>query len=138
MSATDWVIASLTILFVLGVGAALVVLATMVRTQRELAATVDALRVETAARLEAMTVEITNAGYQIDRIDGLLDAANSVEHTLDSASKLAFRTVSNPVVKAMALGTGTKRAVQRMRGAPPEVRVPEPTGTRRRGRRKEG
>ena len=37
---------------------------------------------------------------------------------VDAASDLAYRTFTNPVVKALAVGTGTKRAVQRLKGDP--------------------
>ena len=38
---------------------------------------------------------------------------------VDAASDLAYRTFTNPVVKAMAVGTGTRRAVQRLKGDKP-------------------
>lgn len=136
MSATDWVVASLTIVLVLLTGALVAALAAMARTQRQLAESVGQLQRETVVLVEAMTAAVTDAGYQIDRVDALLDAANSVEQTLDSASRIAFRTVTNPVVKAMALGTGTKRAVQRMRTEP--VGAPRKRGNGRRRAKRGG
>ena len=35
---------------------------------------------------------------------------------VDAASALADRVITSPVVTAMAVGTGTRRAVQRLRG----------------------
>ena len=42
--------------------------------------------------------------------------AERVSGRVDSASDLAYRTFTNPVVKALAVGTGTRRAVQRLKG----------------------
>ena len=44
--------------------------------------------------------------------------AERVTGRVDAASGLADRTFTSPVVKAMAVGTGTKRAVQRLRRRP--------------------
>jgi hypothetical protein len=41
-----------------------------------------------------------------------------VTERVDSASAAAYRTLATPVVKALAVGTGTRRAVQRLRGEP--------------------
>ena len=48
--------------------------------------------------------------------------AERVSGRVDAASDLAYRTFTNPVVKALAVGTGTRRAVQRLKGEPPKRR----------------
>jgi predicted PurR-regulated permease PerM len=132
MHASDWLIATGTVLFVLVVGALLFALGSILKTMRSLTATLESLRTDTEELVGEMRTEVRRAGFQVDRIDSLLGAAESVEHTLDSASRLAFKTVSSPVVKAMAFGTGTKKAVQRMRN------VPEPESRRRLKLRRSG
>ncbi len=66
----------------------------------------------------------------------LLSAAEMVGDRVDTASKIVSRTVTNPVVKVLALGTGTKRAVKRMRGSQSEADAPreQPVDQRRGGR----
>ena len=51
------------------------------------------------------------------RTDALLDVATSLTSTADSASRLAFKVVSNPLVKVLAFFTGTRRAVKRLANA---------------------
>jgi hypothetical protein len=58
---------------------------------------------------------LADAEHEIDRVDALLTAAEGVGGRIDGASRLVTRTVTNPVVKALALGTGTKQAVRRIR-----------------------
>ena len=59
------------------------------------------------------TVRQANADLQ--RVDGLLERAESISGTVDSASRLAYLAFSNPVVKALAFGAGTSRALKRFR-----------------------
>ena len=59
------------------------------------------------------TVDQANA--ELTRVDGLLDTAESVSGTVDSVSRLTYLTFSNPMIKFLALATGTGRAVRRFR-----------------------
>ena len=51
-----------------------------------------------------------------------MSGAERVGGRVDAASDLAYRTFTNPVVKALAVGTGTRRAVQRLKGDKPVKR----------------
>ena len=53
---------------------------------------------------------------ELDRVDAIVSGAERVGGRVDAASDLAYRTFTNPVVKALAVGTGTRRAVQRLKG----------------------
>ena len=46
----------------------------------------------------------------------IVSGAERVTDRVDAASALADRVITSPVVKAMAVGTGTRRAVQKLRG----------------------
>jgi hypothetical protein len=48
-----------------------------------------------------------------------VSGAERVGDRVDAASDLAYRTFTHPVVKALAVGTGTRRAVQRLKGDKP-------------------
>lgn len=48
------------------------------------------------------------------KTDALLDVATSLTGTADSASRLAYKVVSNPLVKVLAFFTGTRRAAKRL------------------------
>ena len=87
----------------------------VVATLRELRATVESLREESLALADAMRSALRDAQDEVDRVDSLLTAAEAVGDRMDSASRIVSKTVTNPVVKVMALGTGTKKAVRRIR-----------------------
>lgn len=115
MQAGEWGIAVLTVLLAVLAGALVLALWQVVLTLRGLRRTVDDLRRETVGMIGEMRVAVRDAGYEVERVDALLTTAESVGENLDSASRLVRRTVQHPVVKVMAFGTGTRRAVARMR-----------------------
>jgi prophage DNA circulation protein len=121
MSAGDWLAATGAVLLALVLGALLFALGSVVLTLRELRATVRALQEQSIAMADEMRIALRDAEHEVDRVGALLSAAEMVGDRVDTASKIVSRTVTNPVVKVLALGTGTKRAVKRMRGVPSEA-----------------
>ena len=122
MSASDWAAATLGVAVAILTGGLLVVLALLTATLRSLQRSIDELRVESIDAVEEMRDLAREAA-------GEVDAADMVGQRLDGASRLAARTVSSPVVKALAIGTGTKRAVRRMRNGDRE-HTPKPAARR--------
>ena len=57
-----------------------------------------------------MHTSIQQNGAELARVDTLLNTADSISATMDSAARIAYNTVSNPVVKALSAGTGIARA----------------------------
>jgi len=102
---------------------ALVVLVVMVvrldRATRELRGAARDFRRESGPLLDELRRAVRDADYQLDRVDAIVSGAEAVTGRVDAASDLAYRTFTSPVVKAIAVGTGTKRAVQRLKGDPP-------------------
>ncbi len=67
-----------------------------------------------------MSDTVHAANYELDRVDDLLGTAESIGGTVDSASRLAYLAFSNPVIKGLAVASGTGRAARsfrRRRGA---------------------
>ncbi len=87
-------------------------------------------RAEAEPALEELRAAVRSADFELDRIDAIVSGAERVTDRVDAASDLAYRTFTSPVVKALAVGTGTKRAVQRLAGAD----APRPTPRSRRKR----
>ena len=120
MIAADWsagdiaavVIAAVVGLAVLGL---LVALVSAVRTLRSLRVAVDELREETVPLVRDMQTTVRQTNSELVRVDELLQRAESISTTVDSASHLAYLTFSNPVIKALAVAAGTSRAVKRFR-----------------------
>ena len=93
------------------------------RRVRELGKTVDELRHETVPLVHDARVVVDQAATEMVRVGDVLDSAEAVSSTVDSASRLAYRAFSNPVVKILAYSTGVGSALRRFFGRPSKVDV---------------
>lgn len=100
---------------VVAVVALLFALASLTRTLRSLRTTVDEFRREALPIMGELRTTVGTANAELVRVDNLLTTAESVGATVDSASRLAYLAFSNPVIKVLALATGTGRAARRLR-----------------------
>ena len=85
------------------------------RTLTALRLSIEQLRRETLPVVEEVHRTVTTANAELQRFDGLLDSAQSVSSTVDSASHLIYLAVSNPIIKAIAVAAGTARASKALR-----------------------
>ncbi len=115
MSAGDWLAATGAVMLAVMLGGLLFALGSVVVTLRDLRATVRALQDQSIALADEMRIALRDAENEVDRVGALLTAAETVGDRIDTASRIVSKTVTNPVVKVLALGSGTKRAVRRMR-----------------------
>jgi hypothetical protein len=102
--------------------ASLVLVAVVVvlgRRVRELGRAVDELRRETVPLVHDARVVVDQAATEMVRVGDVLDSAEAVSATVDSASRLAYRAFSNPVVKVLAYSTGLGSALRRFFGRRP-------------------
>jgi hypothetical protein len=88
------------------------------RRVRELGRTVEQLRHETVPLVHDARVVVDQAATEMVRVGDVLDSAEAVSATVDSASRLAYRAFSNPLVKILAYGTGLGSALRRFFGRP--------------------
>jgi hypothetical protein len=86
------------------------------RRVRELRRLVEDLRRETVPLVRDARVVIEEAATEMVRVGDVLETAESVTATVDSASRLAYRAFANPVVKVLAFGTGVGAALRRLVG----------------------
>jgi uncharacterized protein YoxC len=103
-------IASVVAVVLLGVA-----LTSITRTLRSVRDAVDLLRTETVPVMTDLGDTVRAANAELERVDGILGTAESISGTVDSASRLAYLAFSNPVIKGLALATGTGRAARRFR-----------------------
>ena len=94
-------------------------LASLTRTMRAMRDTLDEMRRETLPVVVAMHNTVRKANGDLERVDTLLTTAESISVTVDSAARLAYLAFSNPLIKVMAFGAGSARAVRRFRRLPP-------------------
>ena len=122
MSALDLVVI---LLGVVALGATVAMVLTAVRMHRaaeEVERSVrelDDVRVrfesEAAAALEELHVTVLRAGHQVDEVEALVDVANAIGGRVDSATEATYRALTSPVIKTVALASGTRRAARRLR-----------------------
>ncbi len=91
------------------------------RRVRDLGKVVDELRRETVPLVHGARVVVDQAATEMVRVGDVLDSAEAVSSTVDSASRLAYRAFSNPVVKILAYSTGVGSALRRFFGRRPDV-----------------
>ena len=120
MTATELAAVIVTICSVAAVMLLAMGLVAIRRSLKDLRMAVDELRSETAPVVAEMSETVRAANYELNRVDDLLGTAEKVGGTVDSASRLAYLAFSNPVIKGLALASGTGRAARsfrRRRGA---------------------
>ncbi len=105
-----------TVVATLVVAALLVAVVMLVVAARQLRRETGELRRQTRAVLAALDGTVTDAARDLDRVDDLIGSAERITATVGSASRLAQAAWATPVIKVMALGAGTARASERMRG----------------------
>ncbi|HYH51780.1 MAG TPA: hypothetical protein VEG38_19730 [Acidimicrobiia bacterium] len=98
--------------------ALLVVTVTLLRTLRSLRGVINDLNREAIPLLAGLEGDARKASQGLDRVGDLVGAAESVTRRVDGASKLAYVTFSNPVVKMLAVGHGVSRVSRKLRGKP--------------------
>ena len=82
------------------------------RTLKEVRLAVELLRTETVPVVAELGETVRAANVELERVDSLLGTAESISGTVDSASRLAYLALSNPVIKALAVASGTGRAAR--------------------------
>lgn len=110
------------VLVALAVFAALVVLLyaaqSLLRALRDLRASVEVLHRETVPLLEELRDAVREAGAEVERVDELLDAAESISATVDSASRLGYLAFRAPLIRFVAFFKGVGRFLRRLAGRP--------------------
>jgi uncharacterized protein YoxC len=87
----------------------------LIRTLGTVRVAVDDMRRVAVPLLTDVHTAVRQANGDLARVDGLLETAESITGTVDSASRLAYAAFSNPVLKAVAFFTGASRMVRRLR-----------------------
>lgn len=118
MSASDLIAVVLAVVVAILSGAVVTVLFGLRKALKELNRSIVALRDETLPLVDELRDAVDSTVHNVDRVDRLITAAEGIEAHVDSASRLAYRTISSPVVKTMAFGSGVKRSMQRLRRSP--------------------
>ena len=90
----------------------------LVRTLRTLRQTVDLLREEAVPMVADLRRAVDHATVGLERVDDLLDTAEEISTTVDAASRLTYRALSPPLIRAASLAAGLGRFLRGLRGGP--------------------
>ena len=110
------------VLCVLGFAALALVLARVLQALRALEAGVADVRgalenfgAETRPLVSELRRSVEEARDDLDRFDAVLGSAEAITSRLDGATRVARTALSTPVIKTVALASGTQRAARRLR-----------------------
>ena len=117
MNVLVWLLLGLAIVLAVVLGVTLVLLRRLTRDLSSVAAGLADLSRKTLPLLADTRSALRKADGANRKTDALLDVATSLTSTADSASRLAYKVVSNPLVKVLAFFTGTHRAAKRLADA---------------------
>jgi putative ATPase len=92
-----------------------VLLVHVTRTLAEVRVSVEELRRQALPLIDDASRTVAAANAELVKVDELVDSASSISGTVDAASHLFYLAFSNPVIKAMALATGTAKAGRALR-----------------------
>jgi len=104
-------------------GALVVALLSLTAALRSLRCATDLLREETLPIVADLHRAVADTVEEVERVDRIITAAEGIGDRVDGASRLAYRAIGSPVVKAMAFGAGVSQATRRLRGVTTEQSV---------------
>jgi uncharacterized protein YoxC len=90
-------------------------LASAMRAMAVFRRSVQEITSQTLPLIADVHAAIKQANTDLMKVDTLLETAESISTTVDSASRLAYTAFSNPMVKLLSLGTGVTRAFRLLR-----------------------
>jgi hypothetical protein len=88
----------------------------LLRSLRDLRRSLDQLHDETLPLLEELRSTVRDAGAEVERVDQLLEAAESISATVDSATRLSYLAFRAPILKVVAFFKGVGRFLGRLFG----------------------
>ena len=122
MSAGDLAAVVVTICSIVAVVAVLFALQRTLATLRQVRAAMDELQERGLPLVDELADAVDAANVELERVDRLVGSAESISQTVDATSKLAYRALSAPVIKTVAITSGASRAARRLRKDSPDER----------------
>jgi hypothetical protein len=104
-----------TVLCAFGFAALAVALVRVLDALRELRGAVADLDARTAPLLQELRASVDEARHDLSRFDRVLGSAEAISDSVEGMSRVARVALSAPVIKSVALASGTGRAARRLR-----------------------
>jgi ABC-type transporter Mla subunit MlaD len=115
MSAGDLAVVIATLLCALGFAALVVVLMRVLAALAELRREITELRAETRPLLAELRASVDDARDDLDRFDRVLGSAEAISANVAGVSRVARAAFSTPLIKTVAIASGTSRTASRLR-----------------------
>jgi uncharacterized protein YoxC len=115
MTGTDIAAIIAAVALVVAVGVLILAVISLTKTLTSVRYSVEELRRESLPLINDAHRTVIQTNAELVKVSNLLDTAQSVGTTVDSASRLALIVVGNPIVKALAAGSGALRAARALR-----------------------
>lgn len=115
LSASDLALIIVTGCSIVAVVAVLFALQRILVAVRRVTRTLDELNAQALPLIDEMAAALEEANVELARVDRLVGSAESISATVDATSKLAYRALSAPVIKTVAMTSGASRAARRLR-----------------------
>jgi hypothetical protein len=115
VTAGEFALVIATVVLVIGFAALAVVLLRVLDALRDVRSAVEQLRDETRPLLAELQASVEDARDDLERFDRVLGSAEAISASVEGASRVARVALSTPVIKTVALATGTSQAARRLR-----------------------
>lgn len=115
LSASDLAVIVVTGCSIVAVVAVLFALQRILLAVRRVTRTLDELNAQALPLIDDLARSLEEANAELARVDKLVGSAESISATVDATSKLAYRALSAPVIKTVAMTSGASRAARRLR-----------------------
>lgn len=87
----------------------------LLATLRRVRIALDEIHAAALPLLEDLSSSVADANDELAKVHRLVGSAESISATVDATSKLAYRALSAPVIKTVAMTSGASRAARRLR-----------------------
>ncbi|MFI5043535.1 MAG: hypothetical protein ACHQDC_01975 [Acidimicrobiales bacterium] len=91
----------------------------LLRAAEALESATRAFEDEAIPAVTELRAVVRTASGEVDRIDDLLDVATAIGERVDTATEATYKALTSPVIKGVAIASGTRRAAQRLRRKDP-------------------
>jgi hypothetical protein len=115
MTAGQLALVVATVLCAIGFAALAVALVRVLDALRELRSAVADLDARTGPLLIELRASVDEARDDLSRFDRVLGSAEAISDSVEGMSRVARVALSTPVIKSVALASGTGRAASRLR-----------------------
>lgn len=115
LSASDLALVIITGCSIVAVVAVLFALQRILVAVRRVTRTLDELNAQALPLIDDLANALEEANLELARVDKLVGSAESISATVDATSKLAYRALSAPMIKTVAMTSGASRAAKRLR-----------------------